>query len=634
MLTAMRRLAGTWIAKVLVILLIVSFGVWGIGDVVRNLGRETAVATVGDERIELAEAQMAMRREQTRLQRRFGDRFEITETIRGALAAQAVEALVADRAQRVEARRMGVATPPSAVRDYIFAIPSFQTAGQFDRRILDQFLRANDLNEPGFLALVTADLQRQQLVGAVRAGAAGPEALTRPLLLWQEERRIADVVELPLLGAPEPEPPTEAALRRFHENNPDRFSAPEYREASIAVLSAEALIPEVQVADDVLREAYEQRRAQYETPERRLVEQVLLQDEAAARTIAEAWQGEVGFADIAARATAAGGQALELGTVTRDTLPFPALAEAAFTLAAGATSAPVRSPFGWHVLHVTRIEPGSARGFDEVKDELRREVALERAADLAYERANRVEDALAGGATLAEAAQRFGLAIASARFDASGRDPEGNAVTLPVSAAARTEALRTVFATEPGRAPRLAEMPDNSFVAVELRNVTPPALRPFESVEAQVRRAWTNDARRRAQEERAAALLAASRGGADLAAAAAEAGLRADRIGPFARGPEQGAPPGSTVPRELLAPLFAARVGEATMAETQAGFAVAVLREVAAADADADPLGLGRVRSEVEQAMQEDLEAQYAAALRARASVRINQDLLRQVAGT
>ena len=69
----------------------------------------------------------------------------------------------------------------------------------------------------------------------------------------------------------------------------------------------------------------------------------------------------------------------------------------------------MRSPFGWHVLRVTGVEPAQSRPLDAVRDELRAALAQERAADLAFERANQVEDALAGGATLEEAAKRFGL---------------------------------------------------------------------------------------------------------------------------------------------------------------------------------------------------------------------------------
>jgi peptidyl-prolyl cis-trans isomerase D len=238
MITFMRRLASTWVAKALFILLVLSFAVWGIEDVVRKIGRDTAVATVGGMSIEAEEAQMAARREMSRIARQMGNRFEPNDAIRRAVAVGALENLIGERAMLAEAQRMGVVAPEEMVRETIFAIPGLRTPdGRFSREILQQVLRSNELTEAQFLSLIRGDLLRQQLLGAVRAGAAAPDAMTAPLLVWQTERRVADVVLLPFSAAPEPEAPTEAQLQRFLENNPQRFSTPEYRQISIAVLS-------------------------------------------------------------------------------------------------------------------------------------------------------------------------------------------------------------------------------------------------------------------------------------------------------------------------------------------------------------------------------------------------------------
>jgi peptidyl-prolyl cis-trans isomerase D len=630
MLTALRRLASTWIAKLLFVLLVLSFAVWGVGDMVQNFGRDTSVARVGGQPIEMDEAQMAVRREMQRLARTLGGQFENDPRIRRAVVDQALDALVIDRVLRQEAERMNIAVPDTTVREFIFSIPGFRGGdGNFSRPVFESFLRSNDMSEGHFLALVRSDLSRQQLGMAVRSGAGTPDVLAKPLLRWQREQRAATLVSLPLAEAPAPPAPDEASLRRFHENNPERFSTPEYRTAAVAVLTAEIIAREVEVPEAEIAAAYEARRAQFDTPERRVLEQVLVQDEEKAKELAERWRtGAASFSDIAAEAQAAEGQAVELGAIDREGLPVPELAEAAFALTEGGVTAPVRSPFGWHVLKVVRIEPAHIRTLDEMRDTLRNELAQEKAADLAFERANKVEDALAGGATLQEVAQRFNLGFATITTDAAGNDPMGRPVDLPVVEAARPALLRTVFAAERGAAPRLTEG-EAGFVAVDLQEVTPPALRPFESVEAEVRAAFAAEARRRGQEERAAALLAAVRGGKPLAEAAREAGLGAREVGALTRNPQQG----GVMPPELVSPLFELKLNEATMAPTRDGYAVAQVIEITPADPDAEPDALKALKDQAEQAMANDLEAQYLAALRARADVRVNPrmvDLLAQ----
>jgi peptidyl-prolyl cis-trans isomerase D len=631
MITWFRNLTQTWFAKVLFLLLVLSFGIWGIEDTVRNFGRETAVVSMAGGDIEVPEAQMAARRELQRVQSQLGASFEAEEPLRRAVTMQAIEQLIAERAQRAEAQRLDLATPDTAVQAYVFAIPNFQTAGQFDRLTLDQFLRQSNMTEAQFLEIVRDDLRRIQLSGAVRAGAPAPDLLARAMVRYERERRTADVVELPLLSAPEPEPPAEAALERFHANNPAQFSTPALREATVAVLNAEALADQIEVSDADITAAYEARRSQFEVAERRDLQQALMPTEDAARQIATAWRANPDFAAIEQAATAAGGGALALGNVPRADLPIEALANAAFTAPQGGVTDPVQSPFGWHVMRVAAITPGSVTPLAEVSDRLRQDLALERAADLAFSRANQVEDALAGGATLEAAAREYGLNVATVALDAEGRDAEGRPVILPVPAAARAETLRLIFAAELGRAPRLQELREaEGFLGVDLKAVRPAAIRPFEEVREEVLRAWTNDAKRRAQEEKAAALLGAVRGGQPLPEAAAAAGLTSQRMGPFGRQPEAGAP-GLTVPRELLPVLFGLQPGEPTMVPTASGFAVAQLVEVVAADPAADAEALANARRTAQQQMADDLNAAYIAALRARANPQISPALLQQV---
>ncbi|WP_165838730.1 peptidylprolyl isomerase [Roseicella frigidaeris] len=629
MLTALRRLAGTWFAKVLFVLLILSFAIWGIGDMARNLfAPDTSLARVAGQPVTFEEGQAAMRREMQRLSRQMGGQFENDPRIRRALAEQAVDQIVLDRVLRVETERLKLAVPDAAVRDYVFAIPGFHGAdGQFSQALFQSFLRNNDLSEARFLDLLRADLARQQIAMAVRSGAAAPTLLTDRLLRWLDEQRDVTLVSLPIAAAPEPPAPTEAQLQRFHENNPDQFSSPEYREATVAVLTAALLSQEVTVSDEDVAAAYEARRGQFETPERRRLTQVLVPDAAKAQEIAAAWTGGAPFDAIAAQAKAAGGEALELGEVDRAGLPVPELAEAAFAAPESGVTAPVQSPFGWHVFRVEAIEAGQSRPLAEVREQLRRDLAQEKAADIAFERANKVEDALAGGATLPEVAKQFGLGLATVETDANGLGPDGKPVALPVIEASRAPLLKAIFQAERGAAPRLQET-EAGFVAIEVRKIVPPALRPFDAVEAAVRAAWTLDARRHAEEERAAALLQATKEGKSLAEAAAAAGLGSREIGAVRRDPQQEA----AVPRELLAPLFELKLHEATMVQTRDGFAVAQVQAIAPGDPAADQEGLERLKGQLNQALAQDIDVALLGALRARSDVRVNPRMLDSLA--
>jgi peptidyl-prolyl cis-trans isomerase D len=626
MLAAIRNSLNHWIVKGLFLILIASFAVWGIGDFVRGGGTDRAVATVAGERISLAEAADAYQREIAQFRRSMGGQFDPTEEVRRAIAEAAVARLVALRAIGAEAAERGVTVPDEALRAAVLAAPSFQGAdGRFSRIQFDSFLRNNGLTEARFLGLLRHDLARQQIVGSVRAGVAAPERLARTIEAFHAERRVADLVELPFIAAPAPGEPTEEQLKRFHENNPDLFSAPEYRRFDLVLLTLDDVAREISVTDRELREAYEARAAEFSTPERREIAQALVQDEAAARAIAEAWRAGADFAAIAAKAAEAGGTANQLGAVNRSQLPLPDLEGPAFSAAANSVTDPVRSPFGWHVLRIGAIEPATTQGFEQTKEALRRTLTQERAADLIYSRANRIEDSLAEGIPLAEVARRHELRLVEvAAMDAGGRDPAGAPVELGPAAG---EIATAVFEAEQGTTTRLTEARDGSFYAFSLAAVTPPALRPFETVAREVREAWERAERRREMERQAAALVAEVRDGRTLDEAARAAGWTPRRTEPFTRDPRGPGP----VPPQLAQALFALKRNEATMIEGASGFLVAAVAEVQPGTADTP--ALERRREEITTAMANDLEAQFVQALRDRADIWINPQAAQLIAG-
>lgn len=627
MLSAMRNLLGTWVAKGLFVILVLSFGLWGIGDVIDAFRRpDTAIATVAGQRIEIQEMQDALRREIDQFRRATDNRIEPTPEVRRALAEQALDRIITGHAMQAEIQRLGLRVADAQLRDAVLRIPAFRGAdGQFSRPIFDNFLRQNGMTEGRFLELFRSDLAQRELAAAVGAGAISPDVLTTPLFRHAGERRAATMVLVPFEAGPPPALPDESELRRYQDNNPDRFSTPEYRTASVALLTPDALASGIEISDADLAVAYDQRRDQFVTGETRELAAVTVQDQAKAEAIAARWREGADLAAIETAATEAGGSMFRIDG-DRDAVPVPELAEAAFAAAPDVVTGPLRSSLGWHVLRVSKVTPGTSRSLDEVRDELRAELKHEQGGDRMFDAANRMEDQLAGGGTVAETARAQSLPLVEATFDASGNGRDGRPVALPLTAEGRAALLRIVFETGADLPPRTDELPGPAFAAITVSAIVPPAPRPFEEVAGAVRAAWQRDARRRAAEEKAAGLLAAVRGGEALTIAAGAAGLEPRMLAPVGRDG------GAEIPRELVTPLFQLKPDEATMAETAVGFVVAQLTAVVPPDPAADVLAFGRVRDQIAQTVARDLERQYLTAIRARAEPTINHRLLEQLA--
>lgn len=624
MLAVFRRFLTTWYAKAFFVLLIFSFGLWGISGTIQDLNKDTALATVGKQRIEPAEFQETYRRQLASVSRSLGGRVEPPPPVRRAVAEQTLSQLIVEHSVTEEARRLGLVVTDEAVREAVFAEAAFHgPGGTFSRTVFEAVLRNNNLTEPQYLASIRTSLAHRQLLESVRAGMAPPGVLTEKVVAFLKESRVASYVEFAFDAAPEPPEPSEADLRGLYDGNIAAYSAPEFRRVKVVVLSPETLASGIEVPEADIAAAYEARKTEFTTPERRSVQLVAVGDEAKARSLASSWITGADWVAMQAEAAAAGASAVALDDLSVDQFPSAELAAAVFAAAPDTVAGPLQSPFGWQVFRVSKVQPGSARSLDEVRGELRDALARNLAVDQVYKRSNAFEDALSSSPTLDDLPGDLGVAALTGLVDARGNTQAGEPAPLPGSPAVRQAIVQAAFTANKGDAPRMIEGPEQSYFAVVVEDTTPAAPKPFADVQDELRTAWERNARRSVQDAAAKAFLAKVQGGTSLDDAATVAGMLVQRTPPLLRSEPQGG-----VPDALQRAVFGYKPGEAGVVEAQDAFLVAVLSEVYAPDVATDPLQTEQARRGLQQQLGVDAEATYAFALRGRMKPTVNTTML------
>ena len=608
MLQFIRTYAGSWVVKILFVLLILSFAAWGIEDMIRTGGNSSTVASVGKVDIDRAELDHEFRRQMERLRPMLGGNLTTEQARQFGLLEQSLSALVQRALYDQAAHDAGISVGQDVVRQRIAEEPAFRNAqNQFDPNLFRSVLRENQLTEDGYVALLRRETARDLVAGAVGAGVTAPKPLVQDLYRFRGERRVAEVVTLPNAAIGDVGVPDEAELTRYYEDHQVRFTAPEYRALSIAQLSADELAKDVRIPDDELRAAYDERAGEFSTPERRTIEMALANDEAKAKEIAEAARTK----GLTAAAKDAGIDVITLDNVARNELPE--IGDAAFALAQGAVSDPIRSGLGWHVLTVTAIQPGATKTFEEARAQLLADLQKEKAMDSLYSIANRVEDQLASGAPLEEVAQAQGLAIAKiAAVDSSGKAPDGkDAAPGRANFAAM---VQTAFQLASGATSNLTEAPNNVFYAVRVDSVTPAAPKPLAEVREQAVAGWQDDKRAKLAAEKAQDIAAKLKQGSEAAAqdVAAQAGARFAMTTPFTRDSRSV----EGLPGELVRKLFDVKPGETVTGATADSQVVARLKEIIPADPAAGDATLATVESTVAQGLEGDIMTQFGNALR------------------
>ncbi|MEM8663081.1 MAG: SurA N-terminal domain-containing protein [Pseudomonadota bacterium] len=557
MLNALRRGSKGFLSKILIALLVFAFAIWGISDFVNQID-PTEVAEAGNTPVPASEFARVYQRALGFTSQQMGRGLTPQDAQAIGLPDQVLSTLVTDALQIDAARRLGVDIGNDMLAERIRQDVSFSAGGNFDRALFDQILAENRYTEAEYIEIQRGEAKRAIWNDALFQGVRVPTPYLEAFNRFQNQTRTVSYFTLTDAAIGAIEDPTDAELQAYYNENTAEFRAPEYRDIAMVSLSAALLADPEAVSNDDVARAYEVDGA-YGAPERRRIQQAILGDKADAESAAEAING-----GAPVEATLSGiGQELadvDLGFVRRDDLVDPAVAEAAFSLNAGGAAA-VDGRFGPVLIVVSEIESAGKRPLEEVEAEIRAELAMEEANAEMRTVFNRVEDAVAGGETADEIAERFSLPLRTLTVDRQGLLEDGTQPTPPVPA----PLLATAFAVQEGDDPEPAEA-DGATHWIQVNGITPSADRPFDEVPGEVLLAWTEAEKASRIADLADEALQAIEDGAPVEDVAARYGTEALTTEPFS----QGAPSASLPPAAVRA-AFEGPAGHVSSVPTEEG---------------------------------------------------------------
>jgi peptidyl-prolyl cis-trans isomerase D len=618
MLTSIRNKSTSFVAKVLFGLLIVAFALWGIGDIFRGDQAQKPVATIGS----IKYSQNEFRRDLKQAMDRFaaqmqGMQFTAQQFAQFGGVAQVVAQAINRNALKVYAQDHGLGVSQATAVAEIQADPQFQNEQkQFDRNRFVLALDQLGLSEGGYVAEVQSDLVNQALYRAVLSGISVPKTMADEIYLNQAEERTADVLVIPSSAMTGIAAADDAALQQYQKDHADAYKAPEYRAATVLTVSPEDLIGEVAVSDDEIKAEYENQKASFSTPDIREIEQVVVQDQAQADKVEAAVKGGASFADAVKQVT--GGAPVVLGKLQKEGLPSE-IADSVFALPAGGVSAPLKSPFGIHVVHVISSEPATTKSLDEVKDQLKHNIALTKASEVLDSLIKQLEDTLAGGASLEDTGAKLKLKVTKvAAVDSTGKDDKGAETGL------KPDVVQLVFSTESGNQSPVTPFNDGSYAVVQTTGVTPPADKPFAAVKEKLAADWMADKQHEAAEAKAKEIAEKAKAG-DLETEAKALGLTVKKSAAFTRGkgdPENGIDSG------LAVSLFGVKQGETAIGNGKDGPVVAKVTAITPPDPKEHPDDVATLTQGITNQIRNDLAAQFSEALRQEIKPQVNEDVI------
>ena len=296
--------------------LVISFAIWGIGDIFRGFGRST-VAKIGHTEITIEQFRGLYNDRLQQYSRQLGRPIGPEQARAMGLDRLVIGQLVSEIVLDERARVLGLALSDADVAKQITSDPAFRGPnGQFDRFRFEQTIRAAGYSEPRFVAEQRRQMLRRQLAGTIASGLKPPKALVEAANRYQNEQRSIEYVLLDRAQAGEIPPPSPETLAKYFEERKTLFRAPEYRKLVVVSLIPSEQARWIEISDADLKRAYEERHARYVTPERRHILQIDFPNAEAAAAAAERIGKGANFVEIA-KELGKSEKDIDLGTVTK-----------------------------------------------------------------------------------------------------------------------------------------------------------------------------------------------------------------------------------------------------------------------------------------------------------------------------
>jgi len=631
MLRGLHKASSTWLGKAVMAavmgVIAISFAIWGIGDIFRGFGRN-AVATIGGTEISIEQFRQFYNDRLQQLGRQAGRPITPDEARARGLDRQLLAQLVAETTIDEQAKQLRLGIDSAEIAKRITSDPSFRGAnGQFDRQRFEQIIRQAGFSESRFIEEQRRSMLRRQLAQSVTGDLKVPATALAALNQYQNEKRQIEYVALEAAQAGDVPAPTPEVLNKYFDERKTLFRAPEYRNITLLSLAPSDLAKPDAVADTDAKAYFEQHKDSYGKPEKREVRQIVFQKPEEAADARERITKGAKFDDIAKERQLKESDT-DLGMVAKSDIIDPAVADAAFSLKPGETSAPVKGRFGTVLLQVGKIEPGEEKTYEQVAAQIKREMAESRAKSDVGNLRDKIEDERAAGSTLAETAKKLGIkSVSIEAVDRSGRGLDGKPVTgLPQT----PNVISAAFAGDVGVDTDPLQLPGGGYLYYDVTGVTPSRERPLEEVKDQVTARWRDDEIAKRLQAKADDLVGKLKAGTSFAQAASEAGLNVQTAKDLQRGKS-----GGFIPAKTIEAVFRTPKGTPATAEGGKETERFVFRVTDVVDPPFEagtPQGQA-ITTTLQNSYTDDLVSEYIARLENDFGVTVNPSALNQVVG-
>jgi peptidyl-prolyl cis-trans isomerase D len=627
MLTTLRNSSKNSILKIifgtLLTVLIISFGMWGTEDLVGVSQKQSSVATVGKIDISSREFYSLYSRQTEEIRKLLGSSLDIKKSREFGYVDRALSSLINRALFNNEASELGLSVSDINVRDKILKDDAFKDdLGQFSELVFRQLISESGYTEDSYVEGSRQDLAREQMVETISSSLIIPKIMKNKLSEYSLEERSVDYITLKvedeILSNPE-----ESEIKEFYQENKENFMSNEYRSSETLLLDAKEYAKKSTVTEEEVKLLYEERKDLLVEPAQRFLHQIIVDSEQEASSIHK----KVNFKNFSSIAKIDAGLSeddINLGWNTKKELPDEII-EATFKLDKGEVSNPIQSSFGWHIIKVIDVKSRKEIKYNEIKENFKSEILLEKGKEAVFDLQDELEDLLASGNNFEEISKLLEVKmIVASDIDNTGRAIDGN----QNKEFKDERILRTIFNQKLNEEGNIIDIDKDEGLAISIvTKITPPRQLSLEEARKDVVEKLVFDLKLQKALKKAEMIKNKVANGDKFEVLAKSYNLNIKGVKPFTRI----LPDSSDLPIPLISKIFDSKIGEVNF-EKRGGNEIVVVRTAEILNTlSENQTEKTEFSKKIRDDLTIDLLAQFSEALRKKYKITINDDVIDQL---
>lgn len=242
--------------KILFSAIILSFGLWGVGDIIRHVSETKTAVSVGKYKISAEQ----LDREYSQMKQNIktmGAKPLTEEEFNKMNGKEIILNNIIDKAVETETiRQLGIIVPRKSLANIIYSLPEFQTNGVFDEKLYVSLLRQSGMSESGLLLQIKNSISRNQLFHPIISGYKVPDFIRNKLGAVYESSKTVYLSIFDVNDVQNVKEPNDDILKQYYENNKTKYKQPETRSIALLKVDYTKFIEEIKITEQEIDDYY------------------------------------------------------------------------------------------------------------------------------------------------------------------------------------------------------------------------------------------------------------------------------------------------------------------------------------------------------------------------------------------